>query len=157
MTPTKTTKNMEHRQYGQPSWGNHTLHHPRSTNKRGPKKHTVPCYEYRKRGHHIRISLDGRIRASVHMEKWRHRRRRITHYSPVCESFYSQKRPDNRMSKRRRKPTKSHDLHRTRNQSATIHKDGGHPNRIPTICQGIQRAGIKAIPTQTSLGSRNRI
>src|SRR6266702_4247481 len=70
--------------------------------------------------------------------------------------FTPRKGPNNRTNRKQR-PTSSHDLHRTRDQSATIYKTSGGPNRAPTIRQSIQQTRIKTIPTKTSMGSRNRV
>ncbi len=70
--------------------------------------------------------------------------------------FSPRKGPNNRTNRKQR-PTSSHDLHRTRDQSATIYKTSGGPNRVPTIRQSIQQTRIKTIPTKTSMGSRNRV
>src|SRR6266702_1128225 len=156
-TPIKTTKNMEHRQHGKPGRRNHTLHHSRSTNQRNSKNNTIPCHKHRERRCYIRISVDGRVRTSIHMEERRHQRKRTTCYSLVCEPFHSQKRSNNSTGKRGSQSSKSHNLQRTCNQSATVHKKGGSPKRIPTIRQGVQRTRIKTIPAKMSLGSRNRI
>src|SRR6266702_1142282 len=88
-TPTKTAKNMEYRQYAESSWGNHALYHPQSTNQRNQKGNTVPGHEHRKRGYHIGVSMDGRIRTSIHVEKGRHSRERVTCHPPVCKPFQS--------------------------------------------------------------------
>src|SRR6266702_1007715 len=71
-TPTKTTKNMEYRQYSKPSRGNHALHHPRHTNWRNSEDNTIPHHKYRERRHHIRIPMDGRLRTTIHMEERGH-------------------------------------------------------------------------------------
>src|SRR6266702_4566058 len=126
---------MEYRQYSESSRGDHTLHHPRHTNRRNSKDNTIPRHKYRERRHHIRIPMDGRLRTTVHMEKRGHQRKGITHHPPVSEPLHPQKGPDNRTSQgnKIRKSTGSHDFHRTRNSSATIHQEGGSPDRIPTI------------------------
>src|SRR6266702_5603471 len=87
-TSTKTTKNMEYQQYSQSSWTNHTLHHSQYTNRRNKKNNTIPHYKHRERRHHTRISMDGCIRAQIHMEEGSHPRKRTTHYPPVSQPFY---------------------------------------------------------------------
>src|SRR6266702_1857727 len=158
-TPAKTTKNMEYRQYGESSRKDHALHHSRHTNRRKSKNNTIPCYKHRKRRHHTRIPLDGHFRTPVHVEELGYPRKRIAHYPLVGQSLHSRKRPDNRTNEgiKQRLSCAGHDLHGTRHQGATVHKKGGSPRRVSTICQGIQRRGVKTIPTKMSLGSRNRI
>src|SRR6266702_5774926 len=150
---------MEHRQHGQSSRRYHTLYDPQRTNRWSSKDGTVPRHQYRKRGYHIRVSLDGRIRTKVHVEAGCHQRKGITYNPPVSKPLHSRKGTNNRTNPRggRGSLGSSYDFHRARHSSTTIHQKGGSSRGIPTIHQSIQRRRLEAIPTKEGLGPRNRV
>src|SRR6266702_7545622 len=93
------------------------------------------------------------------MEEWGYQRKSTTYHPPVSKPFHPWKRPDNHMNKRirRRLSPTSHNLYGTGHQSTTVHAKGRGSQGIPTIRKIIQRRRLEALPTKTSLGSRNRI
>src|SRR6266702_8849899 len=99
-TSTKTSQNMEYRQYCKPSRGNHALHHARYTNKRRAKTNTIPRHQHRKRGRHTRLPMDGGLRTPIFVEKWGYQRKGAAYYPPVSKSFHSWQGPDNRTNER---------------------------------------------------------